>query len=261
LKNLIPITIIAIILCVHKFDAQILNHDVGLFIGSTNLQSDYGNTKEYSSHFTNNGTSLSLSHYLSFNENTSRWGVRNRILDHLKLKTEIKYLSNGTFSHRGYYAEKKSIEGEKIRAMKGSLKMLDVGLNLECFLKPLSDRNDYSYNMYLNPFFTFGFKYSFYTNGITSELGDWNKDRTLLPTWYSEENTLDIGAGEALSVCSGIGIVGRISSNIDFVTQVSYQYFFSDSIDGLNPNKVDGTNSNEYSVNIEFGIIYQLNFY
>ena len=145
--------------------------------------------------------------------------------------------------------------------MKGSLKMFDVGLNLECFLKPLSDRNDYSYNMYLNPFFTFGFKYSFYTNGVTSELGDWNKDRTLLPTWYSEENTLDIGAGEALSVCSGIGIVGRISSNIDLVTQVSYQYFFSDSIDGLNPNKVDGTNSNEYSVNIEFGIIYQLNFY
>jgi hypothetical protein len=115
--------------------------------------------------------------------------------------------------------------------------------------------------MYLNPFFTFGFKYSFYTNGVTSELGDWNKDRTLLPTWYSEENTLDIGAGEALSVCSGIGIVGRISSNIDLVTQVSYQYFFSDSIDGLNPNKVDGTNFNEYSINIEFGIIYQLNFY
>lgn len=261
MKNLIPITIIAIILCVHKFDAQILNHDVGLFIGSTNLQSDYGNTKEYSSHFTNNGTSLSLSHYLSFNENTSRWGVSNRILDHLKLKTEIKYLSNGTFSHRGYYAEKKTITGEKLRAMKGSLKMFDVGLNLECFLKPLSDRNNYSYNMYLNPFFTFGFKYSFYTNGVTSELGDWNKDRTLLPTWYSEEKTLDLGVGEALSVCSGIGIVGKISSNIDLVTQVSYQYFFSDTIDGLNPNKVDGTNSNEYSINIEFGIIYQLNFY
>ena len=113
MKNLIPITIIAIILCVHKFDAQTLNHDVGLFIGSTNLQSDYGNTKEFSSHFTNNGTSLSLSHYLSFNENTSRWGVRNRILDHLKLKTEIKYLSNGDFSHRGHYAEKKILKVKK----------------------------------------------------------------------------------------------------------------------------------------------------
>jgi hypothetical protein len=44
-----------------------------------------------------------------------------------------------------------------------------------------------------------------------------------------------------------------LTPKIDLVAQVSFQYFFSDSIDGLIHTK------NDSSVNIQLGIIYQLN--
>ena len=251
MKKLIPI--IAIILCIHKFSAQNLNHNLGIFIGTVNLQSDYVRSEDKLSFFTNNGISLSIAHYLSFIDNYSHWNQHKRIFNHLKVKTEIKYLSNGNFKHSGKYTKNNSSNSEKLRAMKGSLKMLDLGLNLEYFILPLLECQNDTYDIYLNPFLSFGLNYSFYKNGISSEFGNWNKDRTLLPDWYANKNSLDIGTNDAFSLCSGIGITSKLTPKIKLVTQASLQYFFSDSIDGLI------LRSNDYSANIQFGIIYHLN--
>ena len=244
------ITTIAIFLCIYKFNAQ--NHDLGIFVGSTNLQSDYSQSEGSFGSFTNIGTSLSIAHYLSFYNLNSGWRQYSKFLDHLKVKTEIKYLSNGNFKHRDRYSKKNNLTGEKLNAMRGSLKMFDLGLNLEYYVFSIDKISNYTY---LNPFFSFGLKYSFYTNGITSELGNWEEDRTLLADGYSDEINLNVGEGNAFSLCSGIGIKTILTPKIDLVSQVSFQYFFSDSIDGLINGK------NDSSVNIQLGIIYQLNFY
>jgi hypothetical protein len=247
-----PITVIATILCIYQFNAQNLNHDLGILIGSTNLQSDYGSPESIPGSFTNNGTSLTIAHYLGFSNGYSRWNQR-KLLDHLRVKTEIKYLINGDFEHTGKYSKKNNSNAEKLSAMKGSLKMFDLGINLEYYMFSVDEINNFNYSTYLNPYVSFGFKYSFYTNGITSELGNWEEDRTLLADWYSGKVDLDVGKNNAFSFCSGIGIRNMLTPKIDLVAQVSFQYFFSDSIDGLIHTK------NDSSVNIQLGIIYQLN--
>ena len=246
------IIVIATILSIYQFKAQNLSHDLGILIGSTNIQSDYGRSKSALGSFTNNGTSLSIAHYLGFSDNYSRWN-RRKLFDRLRIKTEIKYLINGNFEHTGKYAKKNNPNATKLSAMKGSIKMFDLGVNLEYYLFSVNEIKNFNYRTYLNPYFSFGLKYSFYTNGITSELGNWEEDRTLLADWYSTKVNLDVGKNNAFSFCSGIGIRNMLSPKIDLVAQVSFQYFFSDSVDGLVHTK------NDSSANIQLGIIYQLN--
>jgi len=116
----------------------------------------------------------------------------------------------------------------------------------------------YSYILF-NPFFTFGIKYSFFTNTLTSDLGDWREDISVLPPKYTLQNALDIGAGQAVSLSFGLGTRFKLSPKIDLVGQFRYHYFFSDTIDGLQtPANTD--QNNDWSLNIQFGMVYHLNY-
>ncbi|KGL62028.1 THC0290_0291 family protein [Polaribacter sp. Hel1_85] len=254
-----PVTIIFVIVFILEFKAQHFTHDIGAFVGSTSLQTDYGQRGNLTSEWSNNGLSFSVAHYLSFYNRTLRWDPNNALHNHLLVKTEIQYLRNANLHHHGKWVEKDSYGGEQLRAMKGTLRMLELGVNLEYFLRPLEEFVYPYSDMWFNPFFTFGFKYSMYTNGLSSELGDWNEDISVLPQKYTLKNALDIGSGEAISLSVGLGTRFKLSPKIDLVTQFSYQYFFSDKIDGLQAKVIENRN-NEWLLNIQVGIAYHLNF-
>ena len=254
-----PITIIFVIVSILEFTAQHYTHDIGAFVGSTSLQTDYGQRGNFASDWNNNGTSFSVAHYLSFYNRTLRWDPNNVLHNHLMVKTEIQYLSNANLKHYGKWSKKNSYGGEQLRAMKGTLRMLDFGINLEYFLHPLEEYVYPYSDIWFNPFFTFGFKYSLYTNSLSSDLGDWNKDINVLPKKYTLKNALDIGSGEALSLSVGLGTRYKLAPKIDLVAQFTYQYFFSDTIDGLQAQVYENKN-NEWLLNLQLGIVYHLNF-
>ena len=254
--NAIIICMIAFIL---EFKAQHYTHDLGVFVGSTSLQSDYGERGDFSSQFNNNSTSFAVAHYLHFFNRTLRWDPNNILRNHLMVKSEIHYISSAQLEHHGKWANGKSDLAERLRAMKGSLRVLNVGTNIEYFLHPLEEFvYPYSY-MLFNPFVTFGVRYSFYNTGLSSELGDWQKDRTLLPKKFSTDEALHLGSSQSISLTASIGTRIKIAPKIDVVTQFGYQYFFSDNIDGLNANVAENQNK-DWLMNIQFGLVYHLNF-
>ena len=254
-----PITIIFVIVFILEFKAQHFTHDIGAFVGSTSLQTDYGQRGNFASEWNNNGLSFSVAHYLSFYNRTLRWDPNNVLHNHLMVKTEIQYLNNAKLGHHGKWAQKQSYGGEQLRAMKGTLRMLSIGSSLEYYLHPLEEFVYPYSNIWFNPYFTFGFRYSSYTNGLSSDLGDWQQDITVLPQKYTLQNALDIGSGNAFSLALGLGTRFKVAPKIDLVAQFNYQYFFSDKIDGLQAQVFENKN-NEWLVNIQFGIVYHLNF-
>ena len=150
-----PITILFVIVFILDLQAQHFTHDIGAFVGSTSLQSDYGERGNFASEWNNNGISYSAVHYLSFYNRTLRWDPNNVLHNHLMVKTEINYLSNTELTHQGKWAKKKSEAGVKLKSMKGSLRMLSLGLNLEYYLNPLEEFVYPYSDMWFNPFVTF----------------------------------------------------------------------------------------------------------
>lgn len=254
-----PITIIFLIVFILEVKAQHYTHDIGAFVGTSSLQTDYGQRGNFASEWNNNGMSFSVAHYLSFYNRTLRWDPNNVLHNHLMVKTELHYLSNSKLSHHGYWAQKESYGGEQLRAMKGTVRMLNVGVNLEYFLHPLEEFVYPYSDIAFNPFFTFGFKYAFYNNSLKSDLGDWQEDKSILPQKYTLENALAVGSGEAFAITIGLGTRYKLTEKLDLALQYNYQYFFSDKIDGLQAEVFENKN-NEWLLNIQLGIVYHLNF-
>ncbi|ARV06598.1 hypothetical protein BTO04_07740 [Polaribacter sp. SA4-10] len=253
------ITIIFVIVFFLEVKAQHFTHDIGVFVGSTSLQTDYGQRENFGSNFRNNGMAISVAHYLHFFNKTLRWDPNNGMYNHIMVKTELQFLGKNKLEHHGIYAASQSYSGEQLRAMKGTARMINFGVNMEYYLRPLEEFF-YPYSeMVLNPFFTFGIKYSFYTNSLKSDLGDWKEDRSVLPQKYTLENSLAIGSGQAFSLNLGIGTRIKITKKLDISASYSYEYFFSDKIDGLQASVVENK-SNEWLINMQLGLVYHLNF-
>ena len=248
-----------VIISIIELKAQHLTHEIGAFFGSTSLQTDYGQKGNFATQWNNNAKTFSVAHYLSFYNKTLRWDPHDVLQNHLMVKTEIQYLNNADYQHYGKWVKKDSPSGEQLRAMKGSIRSLDFGVNVECFLFPLEEFIYPYSDILFNPFFTLGLKYSFFTNTLTSDLGDWRQDISVLPTKYQLDNALDIGDGQAVALSFGIGTRFKLSPKIDLVAQSRYQYFFSDTIDGLQTSANPDQN-NDWSFNIEFGMVYHLNY-
>lgn len=253
------ITILFVIVCILKFNAQHYTHEIGVFVGSTSLQSDYGQRGHFKSEIKNTDLSFSVSHYLSFYNRTLRWDPNNVLHNHLMVKTELQYIKSTNLEHVGKWAEKQSIGGAKLRAMKGSVNMFNVGINLEYFLNPLEEFIYPHSDMLLNPFFTFGVQYSFYNNDLKSDLGDWTQDPSVLPNKYQNPNHLSIGKGETFAFNVGIGTRIKITEDLDLVPQANYIYFLTDELDGLIADVFENRN-NEWAFNFQIGLIYHLNY-
>ncbi|TMM29591.1 hypothetical protein FDT66_10775 [Polaribacter aestuariivivens] len=254
-----PITILFVIVFFLEIKAQHYTHDIGGFVGSTSLQTDYGQRNHFGSELNNEGLSFSVAHYLSFYNKTLRWDPNNVMHNHLMIKTDLQYVSNTKLEHHGIYAKKQSFGGEQLRAMKGSVRMLNLGVNIEFYLKSLEEFVYPHSDVSFNPFFTFGVQYSFFNNTLTSDLGDWQQDISVLPKKYQSDGHIDVGSGESFVFNIGVGTRFKLTEKLDLVAQYNYQYFFSDKIDGLQAEVFENKNT-EWGLNIQVGLIYHLNF-
>lgn len=240
-----------------QFKAQGLSHDIGILAGPSALQSDYGQSGNFSSNIKNGSTAIAVAHYLHFVNPTSGWNPNNESLKKVAIRTQIQYISNTNLEHHGKFAEKQSITGEQLRGMKGTVSMINVGVNLEYYLKSLQDFLYANSNMSFNPFLTLGAKYSLFTNTMESDLGDWRQDNTVLMEKYRPEGSLDIGKGSSMSINLGIGTRYKLTEKFDLVAQFNYGFFLSDAVDGLTPDVPENKN-NEWNSDLQIGLIYHL---
>ncbi|WP_088324353.1 THC0290_0291 family protein [Polaribacter tangerinus] len=255
----ISLTISFLIVTISSFNAQHLTNDIGVFIGTNSLQTDYGKRGDFASNFKNRNSSFTVAHYLHFFNKNTLWNPNDAFINHIMLKTELQFINKIKLEHHGFWAEQQTPSGVKIRAMTGNVKITNVGMSLEYYLRPLKEFI-YPYATTLfNPFVSVGIQYSIFENSLHSELGNWREDITVLPNKFGLENALDIGKGQSIIINIGFGTRYKLSKNIDIITQLNHRYFLSDSVDGLQANVPENQN-NEWMVSMEFGVIYHLNF-
>ena len=247
--------------------AQHFTHDVGVFGGLSVMQTDFGVRGDFKSSFGNGSPSFSAVHYLHFFNKSLRWNANDELVNKIALKSEFNFVSSNTFEHHGVFAEKNTITGAQLRAMTGTISLMNFGLSLEYYLNDLSQFiHPYSDDAF-NPYVTFGIRYALYSNTIESSYGAGYNSATdgdnpavgILPDKYYTANALKTGSGGALGFALGIGTRYKLTEKIDLAGQFNWQVFLSDAVDGLQV-KEPANKNNEWLLNFQFGIIYHLNF-
>lgn len=254
LKLLLLVTLVH-----NAVSGQHFTHEIGLHAGSAIIQSDYQTNYDLNSITRVSGMSVSLTHTMHFFNQNLRWNANHFLWDHIALRSELNIVSGISLEHQGRYVTQNSEQGIKLGAMRGSLNLMSFGLQLEYFVRPLGDYLHHSSNIKLNPYLLAGIQYNMYNNDLTSSLGDWQQDISVLPDKWQAPGALDIGPGSALSATLGFGTRYKFSDDLDLNFQLSLKYFFSDSVDGLNAPTAEN-NFNDFLANAQVGVVYHLNF-
>lgn len=233
------------------------SHEVGAFVGGVAFQSDFGVRHDFETNAGNTGIGIGLVHYMNFayRAECNCYMPETYFNDHFKVRSELSYNST-KLEHFGKWADKESIYGAQLRAMKGEAKVTDIGMQLEYF--PLSIREFTATNGSWAPFIGLGAHYSFFDNNTYSELGALGSPLTTYPRYlnggYSSEG------GSTWSVVSSVGTRYKLTELSDLFFEVRWQYYFSDWVDGLNknPDIWKENKANDWNLWFHFGYIYYL---
>ena len=233
------------------------SHEIGAFVGGVALQSDFGVRNNFETNAGNTGYGVGLVHYLNFayRAECNCYTPETYFNDHFKLRTEISYNST-KLEHFGRWAEKNSPTGNQLKAMKGESKITDIGMQLEFY--PLSIREFTATDGAWAPFLGLGAHFSLFQNGTYSELGPMGNSTTTpdkyLSAWSDE-------GGSTWSIVSSVGTRYKLTELSDLFAEVRWQYYFTDWVDGLNPNPEIYTENkaNDWNLWFHVGYIYYLN--
>ena len=69
-----------------------------------------------------------------------------------------------------------------------------------------------------------------------------------------------VGTEQAFAGTFGGGIRYKLNKKMDLNAQLNWQFFLSDSVDGLKANVIENKD-NEWLINFQVGVIYHLNYY
>jgi len=242
------------------------SHEAGLSFGVASLQTDFGESRDFES--ANASTfSFGVAYYLKFFGSQYDWRSGSTYFSqHFKLKAEFDYLSNSNIQHKGATIKGNSDAAQKLRAMKGTTRIYDIGTSFEFYFFELEDYTTFNSNKKsLNPYLSIGLHYSFYdpdilVNDVSLE-GQEEPYTQLIPSWqtgavYTEPDAtlgLSFGAGLRYSI-----------EDIDLVFDTRWQHFFSDQVDGLDPSSAiveapvtrTGDKYNDTMIVVNVGIVY-----
>lgn len=234
------------------------SHEVGLIAGPVAFQSDYGERSDFDTNAGNTGYGIGLIHYLNFSYKAecNCYTPETYFNDHFKLRSELSY-NKTNLRHFGEYVEgdKKKLFNRQLRAMRGSTAVTNIGMQLEFF--PLSIR-DYTATVgALAPFVSFGGQFSFYDPKSYSVLGKLDTPATTPVKYY---NATQNEGGSVWSVVGSIGTRYKLAPLSDLMVDLRWQYYFSNWVDGLNPNPAvyPENKANDWLVWFNVGYIYYI---
>ena len=241
------------------------SHEVGIIAGPIAFQSDYGQRSNLSTNAGNTGLGIGIIHYLNFSykEDCNCYTPDTYFNDHFKFRTELSY-NKTELQHFGQWvAQSKTTTGaQQLRAMTGSTAVTNLGVQLEYF--PLSVREFSATTGRLAPFVSLGGQFSYYTAKASSSLGPLGTPLTTFPKYLTPTDGRPYGfsteGGTVLSVVSSVGTRYKLSTLSDLMIDLRGQYFFSNWVDGLNPNPAiyKENKANDWLVWFNVGYIYYL---
>jgi hypothetical protein len=241
------------------------SHEIGVIAGPVAFQSDYGERYDLSTNAGNTGYGIGLIHYINFSYEAkcNCYTPETYFNDHFKLRSELSY-NKTELQHFGEWVApgKTSPEADKLRAMRGSTAVTNIGMQLEYF--PLSIRDFTSTIESWGPFVSLGAQFSFYNAQASSTLGKLGTKLTTFDKYLEPSEGRSNGfSNEAESVWSVVGSVGtryKLSPLSDFMIDLRMQYYFSNWVDGLNPNPEEfkENRANDWLIWFNVGYIYYL---
>lgn len=251
-----------------------LSSEAGVMFGITSFQTDFGLRNDFASQ---NASTMGFGvmHYLKFFGNQYSWRSGSTFFsEHFMLKTEFVYLKNTNIKHEKEAFAVGSPQREKWDAMRGNIKMYNIGSQMEFYFFNMESYSSYTKQRTLNPYLSAGVHFSFYDTQVTSELGNnWENfvvydqpGNEMYDKWYTEEGaslsggkheqTIFNGKGNTFGLSAGLGLRFAVSDSFNFILDSRFQYFFSDRVDGLDAYKDPGNKNNDTMVYVNMGIVY-----
>ncbi len=231
------------------------SHEVGGFFGIAAFQTDMGLSTEFAAENQSN-MGFGIAYYLKFFGSQYNWRSGSSFFStHFKLKTEFSYLSKSNITFEGEVGA--SIQ-DKVDAMKASVKLYNVGVNLEYYILELEDYSSfYKSSGSINPFVTVGLHYSYSQPDIlvndVSLKGQEEPYTELISKW--QEGAVFLEPDNLFSATGGVGVRFGLDK-VDFSFETRYHYFFSDVVEGLNAPDDPGNKNNDTMITANIGIIY-----
>ena len=249
-----------------KMSAQFdgFSHEIGVIAGPVAFQSDYGERYDFSTNAGNTGIGIGLVHYLNFRfDSDYNYTSRSYFNDHFKVRTELSYVTS-KLNHFGEYVAptKTSLDAQQLRAMSGSTSITNLGTQFEFF--PLSIRDYSAVEGSFAPFVSLGAQLSYYSAKASSTLGALGTPATTFPKYLTPSEGRPFGFSNenatVWSIVSSVGTRYKLNESADLMVDLKFQYYFSNWVDGLNPNPdiYKENKANDWLVWLNFGYIYYL---
>jgi len=231
------------------------SHEVGIITGSVVFYSDFGQRNNLKTNAGNVGFGVGLIHYLNFSYRSDcNCYTRDKYFnDHFKLRNEIDYHKTN-LEHLGEYVapDKTSVFSDQLRAMKGSTQVIEIGSQLEFF--PLSIRDFAAGAFRIAPFISAGAHYVSFDPEVYSELGPLNTPISTPPKYF---NSFQQEGGSTWAFVGSVGIRYKLTELSDLMLDSRWHYYFSNWVDGLNPD-VPENKATEWVYWLNIGYIYYL---
>ena len=235
--------------------AQALVDEWEANIGYLNFQGDYGQRADFQTTLANQGGMIGGKIYFNLlNSNRPECYACQHLKFHLGFNTGYSVLS----FDKSYY-EYKPYQADlirKIKAINGQVYFLDLSANVEYHLSNLRYIDFFSSNIFnkIDPYVGIGAGGIFYSVDVDSELGNFEKDPSILPSPFVgrvyNENSI------AFSANLEVGIRYRFSQDLQLSFNNKWMYFLSDRVDGLNPNPKMATNKyNDWLFSPSLGVV------
>jgi len=244
MKNLKYLAQITLFLITFSSIAQhtVINNEVGVFIGPTFMQTDYGEAKNFGSSINNTGFGFGIAYIADFSDSRSNSKLGRFLGEHLKLRAELSY-SKANFAYDGKPVEETNSEIDRFKAMKGTTKIFNLGIFTELYIFNLIDDSN------LKPYLLGGVSYSSSNPSLKSSLP--------YPSIYlPEEDNIFMKKQSSLSFTGGVGTRYKLD-DIDLVFEYRLNYFLSDKIEGLDAD-FSGDKHNDAQTIFNLGVIFHL---
>lgn len=256
------IKIIALLIVIglpfNSFSQGRISHEIGVIAGGIQFRSDYGQRNDSQTNLNNTGFQIAFVDYMNFSYTDF---INSYFAEHFKVRNELSF-SKTELQHYGKWVEKNTITSKQLKAMRGSTQIVNLGFQLEYSFVHIHDfeRTPGSFA----PYIALGPQVSYYTATATSELGKLGNTTTTHPKYLVPSDGHPYAfSNESKTVFSGalnIGTRYKLSPMSDLVFDIRAQYFNSDWVDGLNPNKdlYTENKNNDWSTSIGIGYILYL---
>lgn len=217
--------------------------EIGIMTGPVFFQSDFGARDTFENYYRNNGVSVGIFYYISAIENF------DRLSENFKIRLELSYMK-ANLNHYGQYVNNGSTSNftKQLQAMRGKVETTNFGFQIEYY--PFKT-DDYNRGVTFSPYISAGSQISSFTSNTTSSLP--------FPTKYVDGARSESGVVGSLTTSIGTRYLLGDYSALSLDARV--QYYFSDWVDGLNPDtrRYSENQSNDWSTTINLGYIYYFN--